>query len=227
MARFRRPSHGTVVAYVALFFAMGGTAVAATGGNFILGHSNYANATTTLTRTTAGAPLYLRAQSGSAPLAVNSTKQVGHLNSTYVDGRTAGQLTGVAAAVKNAGAQSFNTVAWHDISGMATTIIIPANSPRRVVFTYSAECNMTGGNAGDWGSVQILVDGAAVTANPINSTDQAFCTQVGTQNAYVSASTQGVAILAPGLHNIKVQANPVFTGDSLRLDDEFLTAIAA
>ncbi len=31
-----RPAHATVVAYVALFVAMSGTAVAATGGSFVL-----------------------------------------------------------------------------------------------------------------------------------------------------------------------------------------------
>ncbi len=47
-----RPSHGTVVAYVALFVALGGTAVAANGGNFILGQSNSAGNPTQLTSPT-------------------------------------------------------------------------------------------------------------------------------------------------------------------------------
>ena len=37
---FKRPSHGVVVAYLALFVAMTGTATAATGGSFILGKGN-------------------------------------------------------------------------------------------------------------------------------------------------------------------------------------------
>src|SRR5690349_9010282 len=47
-----RPSHGTVVAYVALFVALGGTALAANGGNFILGQSNSAGNPTQLTSPT-------------------------------------------------------------------------------------------------------------------------------------------------------------------------------
>jgi hypothetical protein len=43
-----RPSHGTLVAYVALFIALGGTTYAATGGNFILGKSNSASTATQL-----------------------------------------------------------------------------------------------------------------------------------------------------------------------------------
>ena len=47
-SRFR-PSHGTVVAYLALFVALGGTTYAATGGNFILGKANTASTQTSLT----------------------------------------------------------------------------------------------------------------------------------------------------------------------------------
>jgi hypothetical protein len=51
-SRFR-PSHGTVVAYLALFVALGGTSYAMTGGNFILGQSNGAGTPTQLTSGTA------------------------------------------------------------------------------------------------------------------------------------------------------------------------------
>ncbi len=37
--RIPRPSHATVVAYIALFLALSGTAYAATGGTFILGRA--------------------------------------------------------------------------------------------------------------------------------------------------------------------------------------------
>ena len=44
-----RPAHATVVAYVALFVAMSGTAVAATGGSFVLGRANTASKTAQFT----------------------------------------------------------------------------------------------------------------------------------------------------------------------------------
>jgi hypothetical protein len=50
-SRFR-PSHATVVAYLALFIALGGTTYAATGGNFILGQPNTAGAPTQLSSAT-------------------------------------------------------------------------------------------------------------------------------------------------------------------------------
>lgn len=83
--RFPRPAHATVVAYVALFFAMSGTAVAATGGTFVLGKDNKASKTSTLA-SRAGAPLTLDAPRGRAPMRVNSTRRVARLNADLLDG---------------------------------------------------------------------------------------------------------------------------------------------
>jgi hypothetical protein len=87
MRRFlRRPSHATVVAYLALFIAMSGTAVAATGGSVILGHRNSANSTTTL-HSQFATPLKLSACCLNPPLAVNSSSKVTRLNVDMLDGR--------------------------------------------------------------------------------------------------------------------------------------------
>jgi hypothetical protein len=87
----RRPSHATVVAYLALFVALGGTAAAATGGTFVLGGANAESTEASLSNST-GTPLALNAPSGHAPLAVNRTVQVNNLNAQYLGGRTATQL---------------------------------------------------------------------------------------------------------------------------------------
>lgn len=68
-----------------------GTASDATGGSFILGRSNSASTTTTLT-SGSGAPLKLVAPAGSAPLAVNSGKRVANLNAGKLDGLSAEQM---------------------------------------------------------------------------------------------------------------------------------------
>ena len=62
--RLHRPSHATVVAYLALFVAMSGTAVAATGNVFILGQDNRAGHASVLANRS-GTPLELRAKSGN------------------------------------------------------------------------------------------------------------------------------------------------------------------
>ncbi len=73
-----------IVAAVALAVPAG-SATAANGGVWLLGRSNAETATTTVTNTK-GTPLKLNAKSGTAPLAVNSTKVVGSLNADLVDG---------------------------------------------------------------------------------------------------------------------------------------------
>jgi hypothetical protein len=85
--KIKRPTHATIVAYAALFFAMTGTAYAATGGNLILGNANSANKTTSLTNTGSGPALRLATKNGSTPpLAVSSGAKVANLNADMVDG---------------------------------------------------------------------------------------------------------------------------------------------
>jgi hypothetical protein len=88
LSRLRRPNHATVVAYAALVLALSGTAYAATGGNFILGQSNTAGATTKLTNNGSGPALSLK--STSAPLAVSNAKRVTNLNADLLDGFSSG-----------------------------------------------------------------------------------------------------------------------------------------
>jgi hypothetical protein len=96
--RSRRPSHSTVVAYLALFVALGGTTYAATGGNFILGQSNSASSTTALsagvtgpafkvTNTSTGAAASFNAAAGRPALAVNNAAKVTKLNADLLDGK--------------------------------------------------------------------------------------------------------------------------------------------
>ena len=92
-------SFANVCSLAALFVALGGTTYAATGGNFILGQSNSADATTDLsspfvgkvlrlTQTgTSGTALGLRVPSGRPPFTVNSATQVANLNADMLDGK--------------------------------------------------------------------------------------------------------------------------------------------
>ena len=111
----RKPSPSMIVALLALFIAMGGAGVAATGGNFILGQSNTASSKTSLgasafngkafdiTNTNTGlsaTALGLNVASGHAPLTVNSSTKVANLNADKLDGVDSGGFlskTGKAA----------------------------------------------------------------------------------------------------------------------------------
>jgi hypothetical protein len=94
-----RPSAATVISLIALFFAMGGTAVAATGGNFILGKANTATSVSSLTNTK-GTALSLSSTSTTPPLKVSNSVQVPNLNASELDGQTSSAFlpaTGTAA----------------------------------------------------------------------------------------------------------------------------------
>lgn len=86
-----RDLHTRAVAYLALIVAMSGTAIAATGGTFILGRGNTADATTKLT-STGQVPLGLYAPPGKAPLAVNRSVRVNNLNADQIDGFSSEEL---------------------------------------------------------------------------------------------------------------------------------------
>lgn len=73
----------------------GGTAVAATGGNFILGRSNGATATTTLTNS-AGTALVVNSKAGTPTLKVGNTVRIPSLNADMVDGVHAGSFARTA-----------------------------------------------------------------------------------------------------------------------------------
>lgn len=62
-----------------------GTAVAATGGTFLLGKSNSASTPTSLTNSS-GTALVLNSKSGTPPLKVNNTTKATNLNADQLDG---------------------------------------------------------------------------------------------------------------------------------------------
>jgi hypothetical protein len=102
LKRVRRAlSPSMVVSLLALFVALSGVGIAATGGNFILGTANTATSTTGLTasgtttsalkvtntNTAAGSTaLELNVRSGMTPMKVNSKTRVLNLNADAVDG---------------------------------------------------------------------------------------------------------------------------------------------
>jgi hypothetical protein len=80
-----RPAAATVISLVALFFSMGGTAVAATGGTFILGKANTATSVSSLTNTK-GSALSLSSTATAPPLKVSNSVQVPNLNASELGG---------------------------------------------------------------------------------------------------------------------------------------------
>ncbi|HET6154256.1 MAG TPA: hypothetical protein VFE15_15035 [Marmoricola sp.] len=84
----------TVIGVTAVLVLAGNTvALAATGHSFLLGKSNSTPKATTLTRTKPGAVLSLHAKSAAnAPLIVNGSGKVTHLNADKLDGYDSTQM---------------------------------------------------------------------------------------------------------------------------------------
>src|SRR5437016_4421778 len=95
---FHRPAPATVISIAALFVALGGVGYAATGGSFLLGKPNSADATSGLSSNVATGPTLDVANtggkpaanftggSGAVPFTVNSGKKVAKLNADKLDG---------------------------------------------------------------------------------------------------------------------------------------------
>jgi hypothetical protein len=88
LRHLHRPSAPTAISLVALFFAMSGTAVAATSGGFILGKSNSASSVSSLTNTK-GTALKLSSPPTAPPLQVSNSVQVPNLNASKLGGKSA------------------------------------------------------------------------------------------------------------------------------------------
>jgi deazaflavin-dependent oxidoreductase (nitroreductase family) len=101
--RSHRPWAATVISLVALVFAIGGTAVAATGGNFILGKANTATSVSSLTNTK-GTALKLSSTATTPPLAVSNSVQVPGLNASELDRHTSSAFLPATGAAANSNA---------------------------------------------------------------------------------------------------------------------------
>ena len=117
-----------------------GTAVAATGGKFILGHSNTETSVSTLSNSR-GTALTLKSKPGSPALRVNSSVKVPSLNSDRLDGldsRSFALTRGQAAAV--------------DMQGEPVDLDDPADGVDDAVIAIStcpAGTQLTGGGVSD------------------------------------------------------------------------------
>lgn len=120
MQRLRDSVTGALATLIVVVMA-GGTAVAATGGTFILGRSNTASTVTTLSNT-AGTPLALKATSGHAPLAVNTKTKVANLNSDLLDGLDSASLQ------RRVGGTCGGTTAIHSVTSLGAVGCSPTLS---------------------------------------------------------------------------------------------------
>jgi len=128
-------------AVTVLMLAANTVAYAATGGKFILGHTNKAGKQTTLKRTRSGAALGLTTKSSSnAPLTTNGKGRVANLNADMVDGLDSTALKTSAYVFTKA-----VTVATTDV---VQPITLPAGTYLVGYSAYMSGGGTDGGQAG-------------------------------------------------------------------------------
>jgi hypothetical protein len=140
-----------------------GTAVAATGGKFILGHANSAAATSTLSNTK-GTALSLKAPSTKAPLAVSNATKVTNLNSDKVDGLSSESLARTAG--KTGSIHASGVLLDIDNNGQNDTIVAEADCP--------AGTKITGGGYSDY-----TASGVVLQADTLDAPGQGYLVAVG------------------------------------------------
>jgi hypothetical protein len=144
-----RPSPAIAISLVALFFAMSGTAVAATGGDFILGKANTATSVTSLT-STKGTALSLSSTSTTPPMTVSNSVQVPKLNASELGGHLASAFLSVNGTAANAS----------ELGGEPPTAFLPEGG------TAANSSKLGGQPASDYmtGTGQIASDTATVAS---------------------------------------------------------------
>jgi hypothetical protein len=230
----RKPTPALVISLVALFVALAGTGWAATGGNFILGTSNTAGATSSLSASVAGASalnvsntntatgstaLKLNAAAGHAPLSVNSTTRVPNLNADMVDGFH-GSSTPTAHTLLALGANK--QFPRSVIPGKITPVFQnrPGPLPLSGTFTSSGgSLVITASGSGGCGlcgmlGMLVLIDGTVATESRIqsNSTQhQAFVPSTVTLTG-IPAGTHTLSLrIGPGAANTNTDDRDLFT----------------
>jgi hypothetical protein len=123
-------------------------------------------------------------------------------------------------------AQTTNSISFVDLPGASATISVPGPGNGLVLARFSAEsaCYLTTGTAGNWCSVQILLDGIAM--DPASGIDFAFdSTDAGTETAasWESHSMDRSLVVGPGNHTVVVQWAVTSGTATFRLDDWSLT----
>ena len=206
----RRPPAATVISLVALFFAMGGTAVAATGGTFILGKANTATNTTALTNSK-GTALSLSSASTAPPLKVSNSVQVPNLNASELGGQPAAAFLPATGTAANSSALGGTPASRYMQGGGDTTgarLALTGVHGFTTLFsepgaTLGAGCDSAGPGSGP--QLMIIGNGAAVSG-----TTALWWNKDGTDSTSVTeGSTRYVTPASPSPYAVVVQLDNV------------------
>jgi hypothetical protein len=167
-----------------------GVATAANGGSLVLGQHNTATSTTTL-KTSDGTPLSLVGKKSKAPLKVNSSKQVKHLNASLLGGLSAAEVSAGSAAKTGTDEKTGATLS--DDPDDATLVARTAKLAKGTYYV-SASALLDGPSSTDGGGFCFVSDSA-------NNTDAALQFGGGGFSGFLQA-TETVAVKLATSHTI-------------------------
>jgi hypothetical protein len=207
-------------AVTVLVLAANTVAFAATGGKFILGHTNKANKVSTLKRTTSGSALTLITKSSAnAPLTTNGRGKVANLNADLLDGLDSSALARSQAPVKVWVAPYDPTrsmaIPGTDTVVKALPITVPAECGANTRHTYLVDATAW------WTGTNAIVE----TSISLDTATQQFGegSSVATINSYATTASSRKLVLAPGSHTVRLMADQ-FSGTGLTSFDPALRA---
>ena len=218
-----RVTPAAVVGTTALVIALSGTAVAATGGVFSLGHTN-TTTSNTIIKNTKGTALVFAAKKGVAPFSVNGDKvKVPSLNADLLDGidsaklqlRVTGQCGSTAiSAVSATGSVTCMTSHHLFFTSGTATFTVPAGITQVELLARGG-----GGSGGNSGTTANLGRGGGggqggVTTTLVSVTaGQLYTVNVGAGGAVATGSaadgnpgTRSTVILSPSTDATKFDA---------------------
>ena len=162
---------------------------AATGSSLILGHSNSANAATTITRTTSGPAVSFKSKSGSPSIAVNQPTKISHLNADLLDGKDS-----TSFATKST-TKVYKYTAATGATSHQFNIPIPADG--QYLVTYSVPMSLSG-SSNQWAYCEIGQQDVLPFGNYLGSAHTSgFTGPSAVPNNGPSLGLSGTAVINP------------------------------
>jgi hypothetical protein len=138
-----------------------------------------------------------------------------------VTGSSGGSITAVKV-VRGADATTTTSTSYVNLPGASTTIHVPSGQHALILARFSAESRCSGGSAGQYCTVKILIGGSS--GKPATGSDFAFDSDSGAGNDWwESHSMDRSRVLGPGTWTVRVQYAVTVATTTFRLDDWSLT----
>jgi hypothetical protein len=170
------------------------------------------------------AALFLAAAAVAIAATRDSGPPVGQQDSSGPLAATAGSAKTIShvRVARETTAQTTHSTSYATLPGATGTIAVPADESGLILVRFSAESQCSGGAAGNWCSVRILLDGTEM--DPAAGLDFAFDSVNSPDSFWEAASMdRSRAGVGSGNHTVTVQWAVTSASTLFRIDDWSLT----